>query len=105
MVQCPCIVLNCSLHVGWPLAVCNVTRLYACILCMQFDNRVGYQPRWDVWGRFTQVLLSEQRSLAVCWSGIRALSCLVDFLSRLLYAVHVVQSQAQLAFHQHGLRC
>jgi hypothetical protein len=29
----------------------------ACILCSQFDNRVGYQPRWDVWGRFTEVLL------------------------------------------------
>lgn len=22
---------------------------------LQLDNRVGYQPRWDVWGRFTQV--------------------------------------------------
>lgn len=24
-------------------------------LSLQLDNRVGYQPRWDVWGRFTQV--------------------------------------------------
>ena len=27
----------------------------AFVPCAQFDNRVGYQPRWDVWGRFTQV--------------------------------------------------